>query len=177
MNQTDGTNSGPALTTGSSELEGASWPSGQSLAKAINAINNGPSPCIGNDPACPCQDGLACHYRDAPGTKAWPLPNTAALQTALDGFAGRAEPSLAPPADSMGVRLPEGGGVDDDPIITTDMLRAQDLARIAELEGLLREVTLPPGNDWCDECGGVDKQCPKKCVYRRIESALAKGKT
>ena len=32
-------------------------------------------PCIGNDPACPCQDGLACHYKDAPdGTKGWPIP-------------------------------------------------------------------------------------------------------
>jgi hypothetical protein len=26
--------------------------------------------CIGADPLCPCQDGLACHYRDAGGTKA-----------------------------------------------------------------------------------------------------------
>lgn len=35
-----------------------------------------PSPCIGRDPACPCQDGLACHYRDAAdGTKAMPLPS------------------------------------------------------------------------------------------------------
>jgi len=32
-------------------------------------------PCIGNDPACPCQDGDACHYKDAAdGTKAWPVP-------------------------------------------------------------------------------------------------------
>jgi len=30
-------------------------------------------PCIGNDSACPCQDGDACHYKDAAdGTKAWP---------------------------------------------------------------------------------------------------------
>jgi hypothetical protein len=26
-------------------------------------------PCVGNDPACPCQDGDACHYR---GPNAWP---------------------------------------------------------------------------------------------------------
>lgn len=32
-------------------------------------------PCIGNDPLCPCQDGDACHYKDAAdGTKAWPVP-------------------------------------------------------------------------------------------------------
>jgi hypothetical protein len=33
-------------------------------------------PCIGADPACPCQDGDPCHYRDAPdgSTKAWPVP-------------------------------------------------------------------------------------------------------
>jgi hypothetical protein len=34
-------------------------------------------PCIGNDPTCPCQDGDACHYRDAAdGTKGWPVPQT-----------------------------------------------------------------------------------------------------
>jgi hypothetical protein len=31
-------------------------------------------PCIGNNPACPCQDGDACHYKDTPTTKAWPIP-------------------------------------------------------------------------------------------------------
>lgn len=32
-------------------------------------------PCIGNDSACPCQDGDACHYKDgADGTKAWSVP-------------------------------------------------------------------------------------------------------
>jgi len=31
--------------------------------------------CPGRNPVCPCQDGDACHYRDAAdGTKAWPLP-------------------------------------------------------------------------------------------------------
>jgi hypothetical protein len=37
-------------------------------------------PCIGADPACPCQDGDPCHYRDheASGTKGWPLPATPA---------------------------------------------------------------------------------------------------
>ena len=32
--------------------------------------------CIGNDPACPCPDGLWCHYVDDPatGTKGWPIP-------------------------------------------------------------------------------------------------------
>lgn len=33
-------------------------------------------PCVGNDPTCPCQDGDACHYRDADGIKAWPAPQT-----------------------------------------------------------------------------------------------------
>ena len=26
-------------------------------------------PCIGNDPACPCQDGDLCHYKDSPDGK------------------------------------------------------------------------------------------------------------
>lgn len=29
-------------------------------------------PCIGNDKLCPCQDGDACHYKDAGKTKGWP---------------------------------------------------------------------------------------------------------
>jgi hypothetical protein len=29
------------------------------------------SPCIGNDPLCPCQDGDQCHYQ---GPDAWPIP-------------------------------------------------------------------------------------------------------
>lgn len=36
-----------------------------------------PAPCIGKDTACPCQDGDACHYRDAAdGTKGWPAPQS-----------------------------------------------------------------------------------------------------
>ncbi len=35
------------------------------------------SPCIGKDRLCPCQDGLACHYRDTATTKAMPLPDAA----------------------------------------------------------------------------------------------------
>ena len=30
--------------------------------------------CIGGDPLCPCQDGDACHYRDAGKTKGFPMP-------------------------------------------------------------------------------------------------------
>ena len=37
------------------------------------------TPCIGADPACPCQDGDACHYREAAGTPAWPVQETADL--------------------------------------------------------------------------------------------------
>jgi hypothetical protein len=37
------------------------------------------APCIGQDPMCPCQDGLACHYRDAGKGKSFtagfPLPH------------------------------------------------------------------------------------------------------
>lgn len=37
-------------------------------------------PCIGRDPLCPCQDGDACHYRDAAdGTKALPIPGAMPL--------------------------------------------------------------------------------------------------
>ena len=47
---------------------------------AIHAVEAQPhpdpsaQPCIGNDPLCPCQDGLACHYKDAGNTKGWPIP-------------------------------------------------------------------------------------------------------
>lgn len=35
--------------------------------------------CIGSDPTCPCQDGDACHYKDAAdGTKAMPVIRTPA---------------------------------------------------------------------------------------------------
>jgi hypothetical protein len=39
--------------------------------------------CIGNDPACPCQDGDACHYRDIPGSPALPLPKAERIAIAL----------------------------------------------------------------------------------------------
>ena len=39
--------------------------------------DNQTTPCIGNDPACPCQDGDACHYIDLPGSPAMtPKPYT-----------------------------------------------------------------------------------------------------
>ena len=33
-----------------------------------------PGMCPSGDPACPCPDGLLCHYQDAGGTPAWPVP-------------------------------------------------------------------------------------------------------
>ena len=43
-------------------------------------------PCIGRDPACPCQDGDACHYRDAAdGTKGWPVPQAEPKPTPASG--------------------------------------------------------------------------------------------
>lgn len=35
-----------------------------------------PTPCLGDDPYCPCQDGDACHYLPLKedGTPAMPLP-------------------------------------------------------------------------------------------------------
>lgn len=45
-------------------------------------------PCIGNDSACPCQDGDACHYKDAAdGTKAWPVPQAEPKREPLPGLA------------------------------------------------------------------------------------------
>jgi hypothetical protein len=45
------------------------------------------APCIGSDPLCPCQDGDACHYRDAGEgktfTRAMPVP----VASWYDGFA------------------------------------------------------------------------------------------
>lgn len=41
-------------------------------------------PCIGDDPLCPCQDGLPCHYKDAAdGTKAMPIPADCASAPAM----------------------------------------------------------------------------------------------
>jgi hypothetical protein len=31
-------------------------------------------PCVGRDPLCPCQDGLACHYKAVGDSPAWLLP-------------------------------------------------------------------------------------------------------
>jgi hypothetical protein len=48
--------------------------------RRINATSGthalgGVAVCIGANPTCPCQDGLACHYRDSDdGTNGWPLP-------------------------------------------------------------------------------------------------------
>ena len=42
--------------------------------------------CIGKDPTCPCQDGLASHYKDYPAedgwpaVKGWPIPKEASWQ-------------------------------------------------------------------------------------------------
>lgn len=40
---------------------------------ARRAARDYDGPCIGRDPSCPCNDGDACHYKDTPRTKAWPL--------------------------------------------------------------------------------------------------------
>jgi len=40
---------------------------------ALIALTKQVQPCIGKDPLCPCQDGDACHYKDAGDTKAWPV--------------------------------------------------------------------------------------------------------
>jgi hypothetical protein len=56
------------------------------LAAAPAAPQAGP--CIGNDPICPCQDGDACHYKDAAdGTKAWPAPQAEPKRDPLHGLA------------------------------------------------------------------------------------------
>lgn len=40
------------------------------------------------DPACPCQDGDACHYRDGKdGTKAWPKPEPQGEREAFEAWA------------------------------------------------------------------------------------------
>lgn len=48
---------------------------GIDIERAADYLRAQAEPCIGNDPTCPCQDGDACHYRDAAdGTKGWPVP-------------------------------------------------------------------------------------------------------
>ena len=62
-------------------------------------------PCIGNNPTCPCQDGDACHYRDAAdGTKGWPVPQAEPIDphmiVADDRFPdAQAEPKRKPLSD------------------------------------------------------------------------------
>ena len=51
------------------------------------------SPCIGSDPSCPCQDGDACHYRDAPGSPAWPIRTDVEAHASASAIAA----ALSPP--------------------------------------------------------------------------------
>ena len=76
--------------------------------------------CIGGDPLCPCQDGLACHYRDtADGTKAFPLPSrqkqkpvrdkayrrwVASLPCAHCGLEGHSQAAHADQGKGMGIK-------------------------------------------------------------------------
>jgi hypothetical protein len=58
-------------------VEGRTYEVSESLAKIF--LREGwakPEPCIGDDPACPCQDGAMCHYT---GPNAWPLPAKAEM--------------------------------------------------------------------------------------------------
>lgn len=73
-------------------LASTSWPgcAGTDYAHMLAAAPAAPQaePCIGNDSACPCQDGDACHYKDAAdGTKAWPVPQAEPKREPLPGLA------------------------------------------------------------------------------------------
>jgi hypothetical protein len=73
-------------------LASTSWPgcAGTDYAHMLAAAPAAPQaePCIGNDSACPCQDGDACHYKDAAdGTKAWPAPQAEPKRDPLHGLA------------------------------------------------------------------------------------------
>ena len=47
------------------------------------------------DPACPCRDGDACHYRDGKdGTKAWPKPEPQGEREAFEAWAKAEDYSL-----------------------------------------------------------------------------------
>ena len=50
--------------------ESSQWLADEILAGRF--VTTKVKPCIGNDPLCPCQDGLMCHYE---GPDAWPLPD------------------------------------------------------------------------------------------------------
>jgi hypothetical protein len=54
------------------------------------------NPCIGNDPLCPCQDGDACHYKDTPKTKGWPIPAAQGEPVAPDDLPPLPEPEDGP---------------------------------------------------------------------------------
>lgn len=54
-------------------------------------------PCIGNDPACPCQDGDPCHYLPYDGTAAMPIPrrkHTTTEESAVPKSPGRSRSRL-----------------------------------------------------------------------------------
>ena len=72
-----------------------------------------PMACIGADPTCPCQDGAACHYRDAAdGTKGWPIP----------------VPPL--PTAAWTARYPKSVVGDPDTMYTADQMRAYARAAV-----------------------------------------------
>jgi hypothetical protein len=58
----------PAERTGDCKLCGHCAATGEKVTFVEQV-----QPCIGKDPLCPCQDGDACHYKDAEDTKALPV--------------------------------------------------------------------------------------------------------
>lgn len=70
----------PARASCLSAARHDAWPMAEAVGEYIRKFPERfaapqAEPCIGNDSACPCQDGDACHYKDTTnGTKAWPVP-------------------------------------------------------------------------------------------------------
>ena len=73
----------------------------------IFAPKAAPPPCIGNDPSCPCQDGDACHYRDAAATKAFPIPEPEVKGRSMVGYSRRHFFGMLGAAAAASVVVPE----------------------------------------------------------------------
>jgi hypothetical protein len=100
------------------------------------ALTEQVQPCIGKDPLCPCQDGDACHYKDAGDTKALPI-----------------KPEQVQPAQgTAGAKMPCGA-------VVTNVYDAYEAGKKAALlQSNAERVPLTPAQrvDIADACANLD---------------------
>jgi hypothetical protein len=96
------------------------------------ALTEQVQPCIGKDPLCPCQDGDACHYKDAGDTKALPI-----------------KPEQVQPAQgTAGAKMPCGA-------VVTNVYDAYEAGKKAALlQSNAEPAQGEPAKLWCETCEG-----------------------